>query len=63
MRISTKTQNDFENEQSVNKVNKTIPKLYRKPNLEKLGDLRTRTLGLSPGNGDSTDPDNFQAIP
>ncbi len=31
----------------------TFRKFYRKPHLEELGDLRTLTLGGSPGVGDS----------
>lgn len=38
-----------------------IPKRpYRRPRLEILGDLRSLTLGGSPGVGDSGDPFNFE---
>jgi len=33
-----------------------LKKKYSKPNLEKLGDLRSLTLGPSPGAGDSGSP-------
>jgi len=35
---------------------KPCKKLYRKPHLERLSDLRTLTLGGSPGAGDSGNP-------
>lgn len=39
-------------------VNPSKPrKLYRRPKLEELGDLRTLTLGGSPGIGDSSSGD------
>jgi hypothetical protein len=37
--------------------------LYRKPKLEKLGDLRTLTLGISPGTGDSGAPGTHKGGP
>lgn len=36
---------------------------YHTPRLERLGDLRSLTLGGSPGAGDSTDPLNFTPLP
>ncbi|RME49483.1 MAG: lasso RiPP family leader peptide-containing protein [Deltaproteobacteria bacterium] len=35
-------------------------RIYRKPQLRVLGDIRDLTLGVSPGTGDSNDPLNFQ---
>jgi hypothetical protein len=35
-------------------------RLYERPRLEVLGDVRDVTLGNSPGSGDSNDPVNFQ---
>jgi hypothetical protein len=42
--------------QSVAKYPGKTRRLYRKPKLEELGDLRTLTLGGSPGAGDSGAP-------
>ena len=52
--------NKKENEQNKFKPNKVERKVYQKPLLEELGDLRALTLGVSPGVGDSADPVNFQ---
>lgn len=39
------------------KITLKFRKVYRKPHLEKLGDLRSLTLGGSPGIGDSGRPE------
>jgi len=39
-----------------------LKKKYSKPNLEKLGDLRSLTLGPSPGAGDSGGPGTFLVV-
>ena len=41
--------------------NETALKPYDKPMLEELGDLRTLTLGVSPGGGDSLNPFIYKA--
>ena len=38
---------------NVTKIHATPRKMYRKPQLMELGDLRSMTLGGSPGTGDS----------
>ena len=43
----------FHNTQKVKNIPKSR-KLYRKPHLQELGDLRSLTLGGSPGVGDSS---------
>lgn len=48
-------------EQTLTPNSKPIPKRsYQPPLLKELGDMRGRTLGTSPGGGDSNDPGTLE---
>lgn len=59
--MSSTIEKPNENEQPVMHEDQNANrKIYQKPYLEELGDLRTVTLGTSPGLGDSLDPGNLK---